>query len=445
MTMIRNLVRFSRRQLHTIVSREIIKPSSPTPSHLRTHNLSLLDQIMVNTSMPMVTFYPNTNHSSHDKTLDLKNSLSQTLTKYYPFAGRFAKAAPTYVDCNDDGADFLEASIDTTLSDFLTKSKHEDLDQFFPHGLVNHKSNRQFDDQLDNVIPLAVQVNHFECGGVAVAVSLSHKIADAASLAHFVNDWAKMTRFCSSEKRREFSDDPQFIQFQHVNSNSTEFVYERPDDCVTRSFIFPKLKIDELKLKVKTMTAESAEPITNPSRVDVLTWLLYKSAVTAFTENNPGSCKPTGVAQLVNVRSKMMEKLPEKSIGNFVTHMEIQTKNRSEIRPESVIGELKKQITQFKAVRNIEAVFGIISNVDFEEVKRRDVNLYVCSSMCGYDAYGIDFGWGKPMKTTIAGDLGKNSFVLMDAPGMDGIEVIACLRKHDMAIFESDPELLAYA
>ncbi|KAL4567411.1 hypothetical protein LXL04_022995 [Taraxacum kok-saghyz] len=395
--------------------------------------------------MPMVTFYPNTNHSSHDKTLDLKNSLSRALTKYYPFAGTLDKVTPTYVDCNDNGADFLEASIDSKLSDFLTKSKHEDLDQLFPHGLVDYRSKRGDDHDLqsdDKVNPLAVQVNHFECGGVAVAVSLSHKIADAASLGHFVNDWAEMTQFCSGELKR--NDDPQFIPFQSMNMNSKEMSFERPDDCITRSFVFPKLKIDELKLKVKTMTAESAEPIMNPSLVDVLTWLLYKCAVSAATKNNPDSYKPTGIAQLVNLRSKMMEKLPEKSIGNLITHMEILTKNGSEINPESFIGEMKKQKMQFKSIRNFETVFDIISSTDLEEQVKRAASLYICSSLCGFHAYEIDFGWGKPVKTTVAGDIGKNSFILMDAPDMDGIEAIVCLGKQDMAIVESDPELLAF-
>ncbi|KVH90234.1 Chloramphenicol acetyltransferase-like domain-containing protein [Cynara cardunculus var. scolymus] len=84
--------------------------------------------------MPMVVFYPNS--AIHAKTLDLKNSLSQTLTQYYSFAGRHAKIASAYVDCNDEGAEFLEASVNGTLSNFLQNSLHEDLDQFFPYGTV---------------------------------------------------------------------------------------------------------------------------------------------------------------------------------------------------------------------------------------------------------------------------------------------------------------------
>ncbi|KAI3781083.1 hypothetical protein L2E82_11082 [Cichorium intybus] len=450
MTVISNLVRFGRRQLHTIVSREIIKPSSPTASHLKTYNLSLLDQINAGTFMPMITFYPNTDvyRSSHDKTLDLKNSLSQTLTKYYPFAGRHARVGASYVDCNDNGAEFLEASIDTTLSDFLQNSQHKDLDQFFPHGLVNFESNRGEDDLQsdDQVTPLEVQVNHFECGGVAVAASLSHKIADGSNFAHFINDWAKMTRFCSKEQKDDVSiSDPQFIHFPYMKVNNTRYSLLRSDDCIiTKSFMFPNSKINELKLKVKTMTAESGQPIKNPTRVEVLTWLLYNCAVTIASKNTPGSFKPTSVAQLANLRGKMIEKLPEKSIGNFFVPLEILTKKESEMNPESFINELKKQKMQFEALPNIETLFGILSDGDVDEQLRKGDDAYIFTSMCGYPAYEIDFGWGKPIKATFGGDLRKNTFVMIDAPNKDGIEVLVCLGKDDMAIFQSDPELLAF-
>ncbi|KAI3767308.1 hypothetical protein L2E82_17405 [Cichorium intybus] len=334
--MIGNLVRFGRRQLHTVVSREIIKPSSPTPSHLKTHNLSLIDQVNANLFMPMVTFYPNTGICRDKTTLDLKNSLSQTLTKYYPFAGRHAKVAPSYVDCNDNGAEFLVASI--------------------------------------------------ECGGLAVAWSLSHKVADGSSLFHFMKDWAKMNRFLSTEPKHEFSNDPKFIHFEYMNINSRGLDLEISDDCVTRSFMFPSSKIKELKQKVKAMTTESGKPITNPTRVE----------------------------------------------------------NECEMNPESFISELRNQKTQFQAIRNIETAMGIFSEWDLEELLRKFTGLYICSSLCGNSAYEIDFGWGKPVKATHAGDLRKNSFILMDAPNGDGIEALVCLGNQDMAIVQNDPELLAF-
>ncbi|PWA87979.1 acylsugar acyltransferase 3 [Artemisia annua] len=397
MTIVSNLVRFGRRQLHTIVSsREIIKPSSPTPSHLKTHNLSLLDQTSNNSFMPIVSFYPNTvdSGSAREKTLALKKSLSQTLAKYYPFAGRHAKFAPYYVDCNDEGAVFHEASVDSTLSDFLQNSvQNKDLDHFFPYGLVNFRWNREYHDlQSDKVIPLAVQVNHFECGGVAVAVSLSHKLADGSNLVQFIGDWAKMTKFSS------LPTDPHYLSLPEMNIN------------------FPGLSIE--------------------------------CSVSAATKNNSGSFKPTLGIHLASMRARMIEPLPDKTIGNLFTPMEIFTNQESDLRPEVFISELKKQKMQSKGIKNIETLFEILSGMSSEialkEMQRKLDEGYLCSSLCGLPIYDIDFGWGNPVKTTLGGNAKQNSFILIDTPKNDGIEALVCLGEEDMNIFQNDPELLSF-
>ncbi|KAJ9555426.1 hypothetical protein OSB04_010040 [Centaurea solstitialis] len=443
MTMISSLIRFGRRQLHTIISREIIKPSSPTPSHLRTHNLSLLDQITTNTFIPMVVFYTNTDV----KMFELKNSLSQTLTKYYPFAGRHAKIAPSYVDCNDDGVEFVEASIGSTLLDFFKHSQHEDLDQFFPYGRIWNKNRSSHDLQSDGVIPLAVQVSHFECGGVALALSFSHRIADGSSLIRFFYDWAKMTRFGSSEQKQEFPIDPQFIPFQNINLNFDGISLAVSNDCITRSFTFPNSKINDLKNKVKSMTIESRQPIMNPTRLEVLTWLLCKCSMAAATKNNSGSSKPSGIGLVANLRSKMMNPLPENAIGNF-SFMEILTMDEDEMKAESFVGELKKQKMQVHGLTNIEDAFGRLQEMgletNVEEMRRKYEETYICTSLCRYPTYEINFGWGNPVKVTIGGNLKKNSVIFIDAPNDDGIEALVCLGKQDMAVIQTDPELLKF-
>nr|XP_043622813.1 acyltransferase Pun1-like [Erigeron canadensis] len=224
------------------------------------------------------------------------------------------------------------------------------------------------------------------------------------------------------------------------------FSVERSEDCVVRSFVFPNLNINRLKLKVKAMTTAS-----NLTRIEVLSWLLFTCAVAAATENNSGlsTFKPTGVHIPINIRSKMIKPLPEKAIGNFSLIMKIQTNNENDMKPESIISEIRNQKKQFQNLKNIETAFGLDSNNMYsktviEEFQRKvEGCCYICTSMCGYPTYGIDFGWGKALKATIAGNCGKNSFILMDTPNGDGIEVLACLGKQDMSIFQTNPDLLA--
>ncbi|KAF5766791.1 putative deacetylvindoline O-acetyltransferase [Helianthus annuus] len=443
--MISSLLRLGRRQLHTIVSTEFIKPSFPTPSHLKTYNLSVYDQYIRSSFAPLITFYPKNTciyQNSHDQMHDLKTSLSHTLTKYYPFAGRHAKTAPTYVDCNDHGVEFIEASIDSRLSNFLQTSQHENFDQLFPYERTWYHSECG-DQSDDSVIPLAIKVNHFECGGVAIAASLSHKIADAYSLIQFLSHWA---RVCS--KKETTCVEPHFISFENTKTNFSEYSLEQSNDhcVVTRSFMFPKTKINELKLKVRAM-------INKPTRVEVVTWLLYKCAVAATTKNNLGGCfKPTSICLVVNLRDKMMEPMPENSIGNFLRQLEVQTWNEMELKPELFIKELRNQKMKINGIKNIKAIFAPLLNTstDFklEESRGKFENAYICSSICGYPAYGIDFGCGAPIKATLPGNLRKNSFLLMDYASKgeeeEGIEALVCLTKQDMDIVQRDLELLLF-
>ncbi|PWA61445.1 transferase, Chloramphenicol acetyltransferase-like domain protein [Artemisia annua] len=434
MTMISNL---------TIISKEFIKPSSPTPTHLKTYNLSLFDQISIPTFIPIVLFYPNTARSSHDKTLDLKKSLSKTLTKYYPFAGRHAKIAPNYVDCNDHGAEFLEATIDSTLTDFLQNSQHEDFDQLFPYNQVWTTSNNHGREGKSDevIIPLAVQVNHFKCGGMAVATSLSHKVADGGSISQFLYDWGKMTKY------DEFSIDPKFLYVPNINLNFDGLTLPTSKDTVTKSFIFPNSKINDLKLKVQAMTAESGQPITDPTRVEVLCWLLYKSAVAAATTNNNSRFSiPTGINHAVSIRNKMIEALPNNSIGNRYMIMKMFTNNQSEMKPEAFINDFKKQKMEFCSLRNIETALGSLSTSesDLKETQGIIDAAYFCSSLSRYPIYDVDFGWGTPLKATVAGGMMTNCFLMISTPDQDGIEVFVSLEKQEMAIVQTDPELLAY-
>lgn len=87
-----------------IMSKETIKPSSPTPPHLRNFKLSLLDQLAAQVNGCSINFYrSNNNHQSPSQTSEnLKKSLSETLTLFYPFAGRLVDNL--IIDCNDNGA-----------------------------------------------------------------------------------------------------------------------------------------------------------------------------------------------------------------------------------------------------------------------------------------------------------------------------------------------------
>ncbi|KAL5543782.1 hypothetical protein UlMin_007566 [Ulmus minor] len=104
-----------------ILSRNLVKPSFPTPKHLGDYNLSLLDQFIAHFHCGIVLFYSptKTSQSKENVSHNLQKSLSETLTDFYPIVGRHKDAST--IDCNDDGAYFVEAKIKSNLSNFLNQ------------------------------------------------------------------------------------------------------------------------------------------------------------------------------------------------------------------------------------------------------------------------------------------------------------------------------------
>lgn len=116
----------------------------------------------------------------------MQASLSQALVLFYPLAGRLKTAAS--VDCNDQGAHFLEARVNCHLSDLLKVPQHKLLNNLIPEF-----EPKTVEFALGSVV-LIVQVSLFKCGGVAVAASPIHKIGDTGGYYNFLQTWAAIHR-----------------------------------------------------------------------------------------------------------------------------------------------------------------------------------------------------------------------------------------------------------
>jgi hypothetical protein len=160
-----------------IISREDIRPSSPTPSHLRSFKLSLLDHLIPSPYAPIILFYTSQNYTTTPyeipKRLELlKQSLSSTVTQFYPFGGKIKDDLT--IDCNDEGANFVVAQIKCPLSKFLVQPQITLLHKFLPIELV-------FQESYSRTYVTNVQVNFFEGGGIAIGICISHRVVDGAA------------------------------------------------------------------------------------------------------------------------------------------------------------------------------------------------------------------------------------------------------------------------
>ncbi|XP_016467647.1 akuammiline synthase 2-like [Nicotiana tabacum] len=174
-----------------VLSKENIKPSIPTPQHLRNYQISFIDQFSPSSYIPVILFNNNANvvydHLNKEKTLAsdlLKKSLAETLSYYFPLAGRFKDF--NSIECNDDGVVYMEAQANFHLSKFLENPDIPFLNKFLPCKGNCLEQNCQS--------LLAVQTTTFECGGRAIGVCMLHKVVDASAMSAFLKTWAKLTQ-----------------------------------------------------------------------------------------------------------------------------------------------------------------------------------------------------------------------------------------------------------
>ena len=278
-----------------IISRKTIKPSSPTPHNKRNLKLSLIDQTYSPSFAPMIFFY-----STHSKGYSkiLEKSLSKTLVRFYTFAGRLKDNV--FVDCNDEGAYIFEARINCKLIDFLQKPDPKLVPQFLPSS--NPKN-------INNALLLA-QFTIFSCGGVAIGVSASHKIADGPSLTYLIRTWSSMSA------RKQNLEPPEIVG---------PSVFLPPDSPIQRNlpvmqgqvlaskrFVFSPSKLASLKAKVISSVTFSQSQLNNSSVVEIVSALLFKCAVAA-------SQSASGVLrQHMNLRNRMTPPLSENTIVNII-------------------------------------------------------------------------------------------------------------------------------
>ncbi|KAL6983428.1 shikimate O-hydroxycinnamoyltransferase [Sarracenia purpurea var. burkii] len=253
-----------------VLSREAIKPSSPTPSHLRHYQLSFLDQISPPSFIPLVFFYPkqtNDKLSQTEKSNQLKNHLSQVLTRFYPLAGRVRESTDNlYVDCNHDGVPYVEAAItDCKLSEFISDPIPEELNKWQPC---------QLDDVTDG-LPMAIQVNFFDCGGIAIFVAISHKLADGLSVIVFVNSWASIARGDDNVPPPHLDAASLFPPKKLDGFMPSSGIIK--DRIITKRFLFTASKIAALRDKCSDDTSHT-------TRIDALSTFLWSRFTASIVE-----------------------------------------------------------------------------------------------------------------------------------------------------------------
>ncbi|CAI9095719.1 OLC1v1031715C1 [Oldenlandia corymbosa var. corymbosa] len=413
-----------------IISREFIKPSSPTPQDSKEQKLSLLDQCTPQVYMRLLFFYQN-QPKVLDPTktaLNLKQSLSECLTKFYPLAGKLNEDRSS-IDCDDSGVLFVEAKVDASLSEPVRSSPYEHFGQYLPfdHQGASGSETKLFDAYPRNEILLAIQVSWFECGGSAIGVSMSHAVGDLMSLVAFMNSWAAINRgeiakilvpnFDLGRNLFPPRDSPYKFPLAEVEGK-----------IVCKRFVFGKEKLTEVK------ELASSIGLKDPTRVEVVTAFLLKQFVNlerAKKNCSHNSCSTAKtrfmVWHAVNLRSRISSLAAEEdnftfgNVSNIATasfipddddsrdYGDLVLLTRTAIRNVNenyVLNLLVPFLNSFdpSSLREQEAATKAAAGAEQQPTEKMKLILF--SSWClkgRFSASEADFGWGKPVSVGPAG------------------------------------------
>ncbi|XP_052736690.1 stemmadenine O-acetyltransferase [Vigna angularis] len=407
-----------------ITSRETIKPSLPTSVECKTLKLCLFDVFQLNTYFPLILFYKNTTNLEgfSECSTQLKKSLSEALTIFYPLAGR--RCDFFSIDCNDEGVIFMEASVNTSMEVFLKPPKLELLNQLLP--CEPNKCHLH-----EEVLPqLLVQLNKFQCGGIAIGLCNLHILLDAYSCSAFLKTWFAI---CKGSKEEiswpDFSSAASSFPPRNItgvragmlNINKDSNIEE---NCTTRRFLFDHKAINELK-------SMSTCDETKPTRYQVVSSFISKHMIVAIKEDKT---RPMVSLHVVDMRKRMGEPFSKGVVGNLLwpalfvlegvnKNTEIIDLNDPYFLWSDECAEL--MLEGIAENKPISLVFTSWGNMGFNEV---------------------DFGCGKPFWLDQRGGNKEsipNTVILMET--RDGIEAWITMPEKHISILEHDVDFLQFA
>ncbi|KAL7155628.1 hypothetical protein ABFS83_03G088900 [Erythranthe nasuta] len=454
-----------------IISSENIKPSSPTPHDSKIHNYSLLDQIVPPIFVPFVLYYPNLDNIIRDDfvsrtTQILKQSLSTTLSLFYPLAGRIKDTLS--IDCNDEGILLVVVKFKENLSDFLKKPDPKACRAHIPNQLT-------WAEPGPGSHVAMLQVNYFECGGIAIGSLFLHKLVDGVAIGTFMKAWAAAAALGGGAAVEGNPVIPEYTAqsfFPHNESLKREDYlfsamrrYFKVGKTVMRRYVFDSLAISKLRAQISSSSPENLER-RRPSRVEIVSALLWKYFIIAsssknnsISDNNNNNDNDRNSISLVthgvNMRRKSDPPFSEHSFGNFVwlVPAAADVDNGDGDLMEHLFGKVRSSISKVDVdfVKKMQGggelgFAGYCENLRETEFPEKADYLAI-SSWCNFGLYDIDFGWGNPvwMSKCDAGSDTEWPFInvlwLMDTSGGDGVEAWLTLDEKCFAAFDEIKEL----
>ncbi|KAI5057599.1 hypothetical protein GOP47_0027614 [Adiantum capillus-veneris] len=323
----------------------------------------------------------------------LKVSLSEALAHFWPLAGRLRRSTSgrLELDCNDAGAEFLEARVEGISFEELQRSDFSDRQPLFMELAP-------WINPPDYALapPLCIQISRFDCGSFALGLAHSHVVCDGTSLWHFFTSWAEIAR---GEKTISLPpvhtrtllklDNPSpkkaFLRSEGVDEDTLHGSTEKEDLLF---FHFSKEAVKNLKAQVGG----------ERSSYEAMCAHLWKRASLA---RGHAPDKKVSFIQIVNMRGRAHPPLPEGYFGNALMWT-------TSVTTAGDLQEENLEATANRIHQGVAACDGVAFRglLHWLEVHDREEVLARCmlngarlraSSSTRFPVFEVDFGWGGPV------------------------------------------------
>nr|XP_043630687.1 pelargonidin 3-O-(6-caffeoylglucoside) 5-O-(6-O-malonylglucoside) 4'''-malonyltransferase-like [Erigeron canadensis] len=430
---------------------KFVKPFTPTPANKRFYKISFTDELAPTIYVPLILYYSappkilNGGDLARNTYDHLEDSLSNTLSDFYPLAGRFIRKF-SLIDCNDQGVLYVLGKTNIQLSDILcleNGSKPEMVNHFLPCEIGAA-------DEVDNPM-LCVKITTFECGGFAIGMCFSHRLSDMGTMCNFINNWAARSNGVYEHKIPS----PIFDSMNYFPQRGLPEL----DLKVPRSSMGVKNVVRVLHFKGEAISAmretlEYEDGSRRPSKVQLVVALLWKALVHMDQAEN-GQSKASFLIQPVGLRDKIVPQLPENSFGNFwgLATSQLGPGEGDKMGFQDLFKILRNSVKKTakdcaKILQNGEKGYGVIIDPYLESNEKivdNDVNFYLLTCWCKFTFYKANFGYGMPIWSSTGKLPVQNLVIMLDDQEGDGVEAWVHLDEKRMNKLEQDPDIKFYA
>ena len=177
--------------------------------------------------------------------------------------------------------------------------------------LDSNKPEQAVDDDKDHLV-MAVQVTEFLCGGIAIGVSISHKVCDGTTVAQFLQAWSQKANAEEASEKVASSLPPNMeasLLFppMGIEFDMNDIIGEK--NFTTKRFLFNGDSLCRLQEKI------ASDCSFRPTRVETVTTLIWKAAMEAARTTETSHKSKSLIVHAVNIRGRMLTPLPNNSFG----------------------------------------------------------------------------------------------------------------------------------